>query len=89
MGTEMSDNVWLTEAEVGTRFCSTRQWVEDGVTPEQIIDAAYRYATHVETFSEKYMKTQTIGWQKKAGKNPADQTRTEFSAYEIQKANVN
>ena len=71
MGTEMSDKLWLTDVEVGTCFCSTRQWVEDGVTSEQIIDAANRYATHVETFSEKYIKTQTIGLQKKAGKNPA------------------
>ena len=71
MGAEMSDKLWLTDAEVGTRFCLTRQWVKDRVTPEQIIDAANRYATHVETFSEKYMKTQTICWQKKAVKNPA------------------
>jgi len=42
MGTEMSDKLWLTDVEVGTCFCSTRQWVEDGVTSEQIIDAANR-----------------------------------------------
>ena len=29
MGTEMSDKVWLTDAEVGTRFGSTRQWVSN------------------------------------------------------------
>ena len=27
MGTEMLDKVWLTDAEGGTRFGSTRQWV--------------------------------------------------------------
>ena len=27
MGTEMLDKVWLTNAEVGTGFGSTRQWV--------------------------------------------------------------
>jgi hypothetical protein len=59
------------------------------VTPEQIIAAAKRYAAHVETFGDKDIKN-SDNWlaEKSWEKYPPYQPRTEFSADEIQTANV-